>query len=168
VKSSVLTQRDVFRVEAALAIIAAFALVVRPRHWTALIAFLVSAGGFSAVLVYQYVNVGAIGPLPNLYDPAQYPEKTLSVWADGIAAVAALVLLVLMHLRIRGTRTATATRAAARASTSRPAWPSAGQCREGSDGATGEAAGAMGEDVTGPRSPWRIGCGGSMGRCRLG
>jgi hypothetical protein len=44
-----------------------------------LIAFLVSAGDFAAVLVYQYVNLGAIGPLPNMYDPAQYPEKTLSV-----------------------------------------------------------------------------------------
>ena len=38
-------------------------------RWTALIAFLVSAGGFAAVLVYQYVNVGAIGPLPKMYDP---------------------------------------------------------------------------------------------------
>ena len=71
VKSSVLTQGDLFRAEVALAIIAALALVVRPRRWTALIAFLVSAGGFAAVLLYQYVNVGAIGPLPNMYDPLQ-------------------------------------------------------------------------------------------------
>jgi hypothetical protein len=84
-----------------------------------LIAFLVSAGGFAAVLVYQYVDIGAIGPLPNMYDPLRYPEKTLSVWAEGIAAVAALVLLVLMHPGIRGTRSATG--AAARASASRPA-----------------------------------------------
>jgi hypothetical protein len=119
VKSSVLTQGDLFRVEASLAIIAALALVVRPRRWTALIAFLVSAGGFAAVLIYQYVDVGAIGPLPDMYDPVQYPEKTLSVWAEGIAAAAALVLLALMHRRIRGARTSTG--ALARASTSRPA-----------------------------------------------
>jgi hypothetical protein len=68
--------------------------------------------------------------------PGQCPEKTLSVWAEGIAAVAALVLLVLM--------------------------------RVGSNVATGETAGATGEDVTGLRSPWRIGCSGSQGRCRLG
>jgi hypothetical protein len=119
VKSSVLTQGDLFRVEAALAIIAALALVVRPRRWTALIAFLVSAGGFTAVLVYQYVDVGAIGPLPNMYDPVVYAEKTLSVWAEGIAAVAALMLLVLMHLSVRGNRTAAG--APPRAPTSRPA-----------------------------------------------
>jgi len=121
VKSSALTQGDLFRAEAALAIIAALALVVRPRRWTALITFLVSAGGFAAALLYQFVNVGSIGPLPNMYDPVKYPEKTLSVWAEGIAAVAALVLLVLMHRRIRDTRTATATGAAVRPSTSRPA-----------------------------------------------
>ncbi len=69
VKSSVLSQGDLFRAEAALAIIAVLALVVRPRRWTALIVFLVSAGGLAAVLLYQYVNVGAIGPLPNMYDP---------------------------------------------------------------------------------------------------
>jgi hypothetical protein len=112
VKSSVLTQGDLFRAEAALAIIAALALVVRPRRWTALIAFLVSAGGFAAVLLYQYVNVGAIGPLPNMYDPVSFPEKTLSVWAEGIAAVAALVLLALMHRRAGDSGTTAATGAA--------------------------------------------------------
>jgi hypothetical protein len=107
VKSSVLTQGDLFRVEAALAIIVALALVVRPRRWTALIAFLVSAGGFALVLIYQYVNVGGIGPLPNMYDPLRSSEKTLSVWGEGIAALAALVLLVVIHLRVPRARTAT-------------------------------------------------------------
>jgi hypothetical protein len=115
VKSSVLTQGDLSRVEAALAIIAGLARVVRPRRWTALIVFLVSAGGFAAMLV----NVGATGSLPNMYDPLRYGEKTLSVWAEGIAALAALVLLVLMYRRIPHTRTTTGE--AARASASRPA-----------------------------------------------
>jgi hypothetical protein len=119
VKSGVLSQGDLFRVEAALAIIAALALVIRPRRLTATIAFLVSAGGFALVLIYQYVNVGAIGPLPDMYDPLQSPEKTLSIWGEGIAAAAALILLVLMHLRTR--RASTATGTAAPASTSQPA-----------------------------------------------
>ena len=104
VKSSVLSQGDLFRAEAALAIVAALALVVRPRRWTAVIAFLVSAGGLAAVLLYQYVDVGAIGPLPNMYDPVSFPEKTLSVWAEGIAAVAALVLLLLLRRTARRSR----------------------------------------------------------------
>ncbi len=121
VKSSVLTQGDLFRAEAALAIIAAVALVVRPRRWTALIALLVSAGGLAAVLLYQYVNIGAVGPLPNMYDPVSFPEKTLSVWGEGIAAVAALVLLILMHRFVRVGGTMARTRTTARASTSGPA-----------------------------------------------
>ena len=118
VKSSVLTQGDLFRAEAALAIIAALALVVRPRRWTALIAFLVSAGGFALVLLYQYVNVGSIGPLPNMYDPVSSPEKTLSIAAEGIAALAALILLVLLERRTA--RAGTAAGAAAPASARRP------------------------------------------------
>jgi hypothetical protein len=107
VKSSVLTQGDLFRVEAGLAIIVALALIVRPRRWTALIALLVSAGGFALVLIYQYVNVGAIGPLPNMYDPLQSTEKTLSIFGEGIAALAALVLLVVINMRAPRARTAT-------------------------------------------------------------
>jgi hypothetical protein len=113
VKSSVLTQGDLFRVEAALAIVAALILIVRPRRWTALIAFLVSAGGFALVLLYQFVNVGSIGPLPNMYDPVSSPEKTLSIVAEGIAALAALLLIVVMQRR--------AARAGAPAGTAAPA-----------------------------------------------
>jgi hypothetical protein len=110
VKSSVLTQGDLFRAEAALAIIAALALIVRPRRWTALIAFLVSGGGFALVLLYQYVNVGAIGPLPNMYDPVASPEKTLSIVGEGVAALAALILIAALqgHTARAGTAAGTA------------------------------------------------------------
>ena len=101
VKTSTLSQGDLFRVEGALAVIAAVALLMRPRRYTAAFAFLVSAGGTAAVVVYRYVNVGGFGPVPNMYEPIWYGEKTLSVWAEGIAAVAALVLFVALDLRAR-------------------------------------------------------------------
>ena len=42
------------------------------------------------------------GPIPNMYDPYWAPpEKTLSAWAEGLAALAALALLVMFHLRTR-------------------------------------------------------------------
>ena len=50
-------------------------------------------------------NVGAFGPFPNMYDPLWYTEKTLSVWAEGIAAVAALALFVVLHLEARNATT---------------------------------------------------------------
>ena len=101
VKTSTLSQGDLFRVEAALAIVAGVALLVRPRRYTAWFAFLVSAGGVAAVLVYRWVDVGKLGPLPNMYEPYWYGEKTLSLVAEAIAAVAAAVLLVLMYRRAR-------------------------------------------------------------------
>jgi hypothetical protein len=101
VKTSTLSQGDLFRVEAVLAIVAGVALLVRPRRYTAWFAFLVSAGGVAAVLVYRWVDVGKVGPLPNMYEPYWYGEKTLSLVAEAIAAVAAAVLLVLMYMRAR-------------------------------------------------------------------
>jgi hypothetical protein len=104
VKSSVLTQGDLFRAEATMAVIAAAALIFRPRRYTAALASVVAAGGTAAVVVYTYVNVGGFGPLPNMYDPSWYTEKTLSAVAEGIATVAALILLGLLHTEASQTR----------------------------------------------------------------
>lgn len=101
IKSSVLSQGDLFRVEAVASIVAAVGVLVRPRRYTALFAFVVAAGGTAAVLVYAYVDVGAFGPFPDMYDPLWYTEKTVSVWAEGVAAVAALALFVLLHVQAR-------------------------------------------------------------------
>jgi hypothetical protein len=101
VTSSGLSQADLFRAEGALALVAGAALLIRPRRYTAAVAFLVSAGGTAAVLLYRYVDVGAFGPLPNMYEPIWYTEKTLSVWAEGVAALAALVLSGVLALSAR-------------------------------------------------------------------
>jgi hypothetical protein len=103
VKSSVLNQGELFRGEAIVAVIAAVALLVRPRRYTAGFAFLVTAAGTAAVLVYTYVNLGAFGPFPNMYDPGWFDEKTLSAVAEGIGAVTALALFALLHAEARQT-----------------------------------------------------------------
>jgi hypothetical protein len=105
VKSSVLSQGDLFRAEATVAVIAAAAVLLRPRRYTAAFAFVVAAAGTAAVLVYAYVNIGAFGPFPNMYDPVWFPKKTLSVWAEGIGAVAALALFLMLHAETRRTST---------------------------------------------------------------
>ena len=97
IRSNVLNEGELFRAEATVAVMAAAALLVRPRRYTAALAFVVSAGGTAAVLVYAYVDVGAIGPLPDMYDPLWYAEKTLSAVAEGIAAVASLALFALLR-----------------------------------------------------------------------
>lgn len=102
VKTSTLSQADLFRAEAIAAVIAAIALLVRPNRLTAALAFLVAASGTVAVVLYRYVDVGAFGPVPNMYDPYWEPaKKTLSVIAEAVAALAALGLLVMFQMRRR-------------------------------------------------------------------
>ena len=100
VKTSTLSQADLFRVEAAAAIVAAVALLVRPRRYSAAFAFLVSAAGLIAVVVYRYADIGAFGPIPNMYDPYWQPTgKWLSAIAELAAAIAAAVLFMMLQRR---------------------------------------------------------------------
>jgi hypothetical protein len=88
VTTSVLSQAALFRVQAALAAALALALLARPSRllWTA--GFLVAAGAFGAVLLYRYVDVGALGPMPNMYEPTWVsPGKLASAWAEGAATI---------------------------------------------------------------------------------
>jgi hypothetical protein len=101
IKSSVLNQGDLFRGAGVVAAIAAAAVLLRPRRYTAAFAFLVAAAGTAAVLVYAYVDLGAFGPFPDMYDPLWFGEKTLSVVAEGVGALAALALFALLHAEAR-------------------------------------------------------------------
>jgi hypothetical protein len=107
VKSSTLSEADLFRAEATVAVIAAVALLLRPRRYTAAFAFLVAAGGTVAVVLYRYVDVGAFGPIPDMYDPFWAPaEKNLSAVAEAVAALAALSLFLWFQTRGRPPRDA--------------------------------------------------------------
>jgi hypothetical protein len=61
-----------------------------PRRWSYAVAFLVAASALGAVLFYYFVDVGKLGPLPAMYEPVWYAEKTISAAGEGIAALAAL------------------------------------------------------------------------------
>ncbi len=87
-----LSQGDVFRIESALALLVAVVLLVGPwRRASYLVAFLVAASAFGGVMLYRYVDVGALGPIPNMYEPVWFGQKTLSAYAEAAAAVAALI-----------------------------------------------------------------------------
>jgi len=88
-----------FRVEAGVAGLAAVLVLLTRSQVGLVVAFLVAAGGVGAVLLYQYVDLGAVGPLPNMYEPLSYPEKTDSLIAEAVAALAALALLALHWAR---------------------------------------------------------------------
>jgi hypothetical protein len=93
--SGTITQGNLFRVEAGVACAVALLLLLWPRRSTWIAALLVAASALGAVLLYRYVDVGSLGPLPNMYENTwDVPGKVLSAWAEGAAVVlAALGLL---------------------------------------------------------------------------
>lgn len=90
-----ISQGQLFRVEAALALIAMLLVLLTRHRFAAMVAFLIAAGSLGAVLLFAYVDVGGWGPLPKMYDPFWYPEKTISAVAEAVAALGALWLLVM-------------------------------------------------------------------------
>jgi hypothetical protein len=87
VVGSGVTQGLLFRIEAAVAIGLAIAVLVSDHRLVWAAAGLTGLGGVLAVLLYRYVDVGAIGPIPNMYEPAWFPEKLHSAYAEGAVAV---------------------------------------------------------------------------------
>jgi hypothetical protein len=97
-----LSQGALFRVEAALAVLAGLLVLVRPRPSSWLAALAVAASALAAVLLYRYVDVGTLGPLPDMYESTwQVPGKLLSAYAEAAAIVLA-GLGLLTHRRHRG------------------------------------------------------------------
>ena len=94
---------DLFRAESAAAIAVALLVLVRPGRLAYLLAFLVAASALGAVMLYTNVDVGTLGPLPDLYEPVWFTEKTVSAIAEAVAAGAAAVGFVFEVLRRRGT-----------------------------------------------------------------
>jgi hypothetical protein len=104
VRTSVISQGTLFRLEAAVAALIAVALLVRPsRFWWAA-ALLVAASAFGAVVLYRYVDVGRLGPLPNMYEPTwALPGKAASAWAEGAGIILAAAGLLTTR-RVRAPR----------------------------------------------------------------
>jgi hypothetical protein len=111
VSSPTLSEGTLFRAEAVAAIVVGIALLIRPHPlvWTA--AALLAAAAAGAVLLYRYVDVGAVGPLPDMYEPSwAVPGKRGSAVAETAATLLALTGLALALARRRtGTLTAAPT-----------------------------------------------------------
>jgi hypothetical protein len=88
---ALLSQGQLFRVQAVIALVMAVAVLIIPRRLVWVVAFLVAASAFAAVVLYTYVNVGPIAGLPNMYEPSWGPPgKVVSAIAEGAGALLAL------------------------------------------------------------------------------
>ncbi|MDT7537382.1 MAG: hypothetical protein QOI82_967 [Actinomycetota bacterium] len=88
---STITQGWLFRIEAVVAIAVAVALVVSDHRLVWLAAGSTGLAGVAAVLLYRYVDVGSIGPIPDMYEPVWFAEKLRSAYAEGALAVISLL-----------------------------------------------------------------------------
>lgn len=99
---SLLSQGQLFRIQAVVAIVAALAILAWPRWPSWLFAVLVSASAATAVVTYTYVDIGPIAGLPSMHEPSWGPPgKLFSAYAEGTGALLALAGLALVVARIR-------------------------------------------------------------------
>ena len=92
VTTSTLSEANLFRAQAAVAVVVAVALLVRPHPVVWAVAVLVTASAVGAVLLYTYVDVGSLGPLPDLFEPTWVvPGKLASAVAEGLGTLLAII-----------------------------------------------------------------------------
>jgi hypothetical protein len=99
-RAASISQGTLFRWEAGAASFAALAVMV--VFWRAAwslvawaLALLVAASALGAVMIYSHYDIGTLGPLPNMYEPFWYGQKTQAAVAEGIATGTAFLGLVL-------------------------------------------------------------------------
>jgi hypothetical protein len=88
-----------FRIEAAIAFLAALGVLLTGRRLALVLAFAVSASALAVMLVSRYVDLGPLGPFPDLYDPVWYPEKLWAAFGEGAAGIACLAGILLGSIR---------------------------------------------------------------------
>ncbi|WP_327296351.1 MULTISPECIES: hypothetical protein [unclassified Streptomyces] len=101
--SASISQGTLFRIEAGVAGLAALLVLVWRRAVSDAFAWLVAAGGLALLLVYRYINVGKLGPVPNMYEPIWFWDKKLVVIAQAVTIVATTLLLLTGSYRRRFT-----------------------------------------------------------------
>ena len=105
-KSSTMSEGTLFRIQGVVAIVVGVLLLIWPGVLTWLLSLLVAGSAVVAVTLYTYVDVGALGPLPDLYEHTWSPPgKVLSAVAELIAAILSIVGLT-VALRRRRVRAA--------------------------------------------------------------
>ena len=84
-----ITGTQLFYAQGIVAAAAAVALLVSGNRYVWLAAVAIGVASFAAVMLYRYVDVGAIGPLPDMSDATwePKPDKPLSAIAEASVVV---------------------------------------------------------------------------------
>lgn len=88
-------QGNLFYIESAVSILVGLYVLLRGSKLSYLLALIVTASAALAATLSVYVGLPAIGPIPALYEPVWYFEKALSVVAEWIGVVLAIIGLAI-------------------------------------------------------------------------
>ena len=84
---------NLFRIQALVAIVVGVWVLTRGSRAAYAAALVTALSAVGAVLLYRYVDVPAIGPIPAMYEPVWFFQKSLSAFAAGLAALVAAIAL---------------------------------------------------------------------------
>ncbi len=79
-----ISQGTLFYAQGGVAILAALLVMLRGTRATFAFAFLIAASALAVVLIYRYIDVGALGPIPDMYEPAWYTTKIITTIAEAV------------------------------------------------------------------------------------
>lgn len=82
-----LSEGSLFRVESVAALVVALSVLLLGNRAAYGAAVIVAGSAFVAVMLFRYVNVPAFGPLPSMYEPLWFGQKTISAVAEGLGTV---------------------------------------------------------------------------------
>jgi hypothetical protein len=88
------SQGDLFRIEAIVSALVAVALLVSGRLVVWVVAWLVAASAVGAIVFFRYHDPGPLGPLPDMYEPLWFREKSVAAVAEAVAVVTATLGLL--------------------------------------------------------------------------
>jgi len=96
-----ITGEQLFIAQGVTALVLAAAILVTGNRWVWAAGAALGLASFAAVMTYRYVDLGAIGPLPNMYDATwkPSPEKMLSAIAEITVPLCFVLAMAAGHLR---------------------------------------------------------------------
>lgn len=105
-------QGNLFRIESVVALAVAVYLLLRGGRFAYGAAAVVAASALGAVLLYRYVDVPALGPLPSMYEPLWFAKKTATAWAEAAGTLTAALGFMITVLNGRSAANAAVSPAA--------------------------------------------------------
>lgn len=96
---STISEDQIFYTEAIAAILTALLTIFIRRTTVYVIALLTAGSALVAVMVNTYVHLGAIGPIPDMYEHEWFGDKVTATIAETAAMVAAAAMTIVARFR---------------------------------------------------------------------